>query len=92
MTCVNCPSCGAALALQDSGTNRHTLALNVRLSRIVQALPHLSDQMLRIVEAVCLQLGSRDSAGTCDAAEGELPRQRERAIDLSGPDFAGGRP
>lgn len=83
MTCVICSSCGAALALQDSGTKSHVLALNVRHARIVQALPHLSNQMLGIVEAVCFQSASGDPAGKGDAAEIEYPPPRERAIDLS---------
>ncbi len=83
MTYVNCPSCGAALALQDSGTKSHVLALNDRLALIVRALPHLSDQMLTIVEAACVGSASRDIAENVDAGRIEFPRARERAIDLS---------
>jgi hypothetical protein len=83
MTRVICPSCGAALALQDSGTNSHVLALDDRLRNIIRSLPHLPDQMLRIVEAACLQPVSRGVSSTDDVAKNEFPPPRERAIDLS---------
>jgi hypothetical protein len=82
-TCVICPSCGAALALQDSGTNRHVLSLDDRIAVIVRTLPYLSDQMLKIVEAVCLQPASQDIAVMGEAPKSEFPPPRERAIDLS---------